>query len=56
VTTFNPISYLIEAPRSLLVSGWEAQPLLLGVAVAGGILVTGLVLSAMSLRAQAVAR
>jgi ABC-2 type transport system permease protein len=56
VTTFNPLSYLVEAPRSLLVDGWEAQPLLLGVAVATGILLTALVQSATALGAQAVAR
>ncbi|MBA2461292.1 MAG: ABC transporter permease, partial [Actinobacteria bacterium] len=40
VATYNPVSYLIEAPRSLLVEGWDAQALLLGVLVATGTLVT----------------
>jgi ABC-2 type transport system permease protein len=56
VTTYNPVSYLIEAPRSLLVEGWDAQALLLGVLVAVGILVTALIQTAGSLRAMSVAR
>lgn len=56
VTTYNPVSYLIEAPRSLLVEGWDAQALLLGVVVAIGILVTALLMAAGSLRAMSVAR
>ncbi len=56
VTTYNPVSYLIEAPRSLLVEGWDAQALLLGVVVAIGTLATALLLTAGSLRAKSVAR
>lgn len=56
VATFNPISYLIEAPRSLLIEGWDPQALLLGVAVAGAILVGALITTAGSIRAMSVAR
>lgn len=56
VTTYNPVSYLIEAPRSLLVEGWDVQALLLGVLVAIGTLVTALIVTAGSLRAMSVAR
>ncbi len=56
LTTFNPISYLVQAPRSLMIEGWQAQPLLLGVLVAGAILVAALTHAAGSLRALAVAR
>lgn len=56
VTTYNPVSYLIEAPRSLLVEGWDVQALLLGLAVAAGILLTALIQTAGSLRALSVAR
>ena len=45
VATYNPISYLVEAPRSLLIAGWDAQALLLGLLVAGSILLTGLLLT-----------
>jgi ABC-2 type transport system permease protein len=43
IATYNPISYLIEAPRSLIVTGWDAQAIALGcgVAVAGLILAIG---------------
>jgi ABC-2 type transport system permease protein len=30
VATFNPISYLIEGVRSLIITGWDAEALLLG--------------------------
>jgi ABC-2 type transport system permease protein len=56
VTTYNPVSYLIEAPRSLLVTGWDAQALILGFLVAAGILVTALIQTAGSLRSLSVAR
>jgi len=56
VATYNPVSYLIEAPRSLLVEGWNAQALLLGVLVAVGILVTAMLTTANSLRSLSVAR
>jgi ABC-2 type transport system permease protein len=56
IATYNPVSYLIEAPRSLLVDGWDAQALLLGVLVAAGTLVTALILTVGSLRSMSVAR
>jgi ABC-2 type transport system permease protein len=56
VTTYNPISYLVEAPRSLLVSGWDAEPLLLGLVVAAAILLGATIQAAGSIRAMSVAR
>ena len=56
IATYNPVSYLIEAPRSLLVDGWDAQALLLGVLVAVGMLATALIMTASSLRTMSVAR
>lgn len=56
VATYNPLSYLIEAPRSLLVTGWSAQPLVLGFAVAASILFGALLSTATSLRALSVRR
>jgi ABC-2 type transport system permease protein len=55
VATFNPLSYLVEAPRSLMIDGWEAQPLVLGVVVTAAILMAALAQTAASLR-TAVAR
>jgi len=34
VATYNPVSYLIEAIRSLLISGWDGEALALGFGVA----------------------
>lgn len=34
VATINPISYLVEAPRSLFIDGWDAEALALGIGVA----------------------
>jgi ABC-2 type transport system permease protein len=56
VATFNPVSYLIEAPRSLLVTGWDGKPLILGFAVASAILLSGLIYAAGSVRSLSVAR
>ena len=56
LTTYNPLSYLVEAPRSLMVEGWEAQPLFLGVLVTGAVLVSALAQTAGSLRALSVAK
>ena len=56
IATYNPLSYLIEAPRSLLVQGWTAQPLVLGLVVGASILVGALLLTAGSLRALSIRR
>ena len=39
VATYNPVSYLLEAIRSLLVTGWDAEALALGFGVAMAIAV-----------------
>ena len=50
VATVNPVSYLIEGVRSLVITGWDAEALALGFGV--GILMTaaGLLAAASSLR------
>jgi ABC-2 type transport system permease protein len=42
VATINPISYLVEGIRSLVITGWDAQALLLGFGCAAGIIVLAL--------------
>jgi ABC-2 type transport system permease protein len=37
IATYNPVSYLIEGIRSLLIDGWNAQALELGFGIAAGI-------------------
>ncbi len=48
--TVNPVSYLIEAVRSLIVLGWDAQALVLGFAIAATVAVVGMAGAALALR------
>jgi ABC-2 type transport system permease protein len=47
--TVNPVSYLIEAVRSLVIVGWDTEALLLGFGVAFGLSAIGFALSARAL-------
>ena len=53
VATINPISYLIEGIRSLVITGWDTQALTVCFACAAGIVVLSLGGAAASLRARA---
>ena len=37
VATYNPVSYMLEGIRSLVIEGWDGEALALGVACAGGV-------------------
>ena len=50
--TANPVSYLIEGVRSLIVIGWDVQALALGFAIAGTIAVIAIALAAWALRVR----
>jgi ABC-2 type transport system permease protein len=52
LANWNPISYLIEAFRSLFIFGWDAAALERGFAVAIGLLVVGLGLVVITLRGR----
>jgi ABC-2 type transport system permease protein len=52
VATWNPISYLIEAFRSLFIIGWDATALWRGFAVATGLTAFGLLLVSAALRTR----
>jgi ABC-2 type transport system permease protein len=54
VATYNPVSYLIEAIRSLLVKGWDGEALALGFGVATAILVVGMLAASAALRTRMV--
>ena len=54
VATYNPVSYLIEAIRSLLVKGWDGEALALGFGVATAILVLGMLAATAALRTRMV--
>jgi ABC-2 type transport system permease protein len=50
VATVNPVSYLIECVRSLIITGWDGQALLLGFGLAAAIGVLSLALAAGALK------
>jgi len=52
VATYNPVSYLIEAIRSLLISGWDAQALALGFGIAAAIALLAMVAATRSLKVR----
>jgi len=50
LATANPVSYLLECVRSLIITGWDAEALALGFGLAGAIAVVALALSSWALR------
>ena len=54
VATWNPVSYLIEGIRSLLVTGWDGEALALGFAVGLAVLTAGLLAASRALRSRLV--
>jgi ABC-2 type transport system permease protein len=54
VATINPVSYLIEGLRSLIITGWDAQALALGFGVAIAIFIAGLTGATLALRERLV--
>jgi len=54
IATYNPVSYMIEGLRSLLITGWDPEALALGFGCALGILVIGLTVASLSLKERMV--
>jgi ABC-2 type transport system permease protein len=52
VATFNPVSYMIEAIRSLIIVGWDAEALALGFGVTGVLIAVSLALASYGLRTR----
>jgi len=52
VATANPVSYLIEAIRSLIIVGWDGEALALGFGFAFAITIVAVVLASMALRTR----
>lgn len=50
IANWNPVSYLLEAIRSVLITGWDGNALARAFAIAAGITAIGLVGSAVALR------
>ena len=54
VASINPVSYLLQAFRSLLIEGWNVGDLALGFAIAGAILMIGMTAAAGALKTRLV--
>jgi ABC-2 type transport system permease protein len=54
IATINPVSYMIEGLRSLIITGWDAEALALGFGVALAIFAVGLAASTAALRQRLV--
>jgi ABC-2 type transport system permease protein len=52
VANANPVSYLIECVRSLIITGWDGQALGLGFGIAATIAIVALALASWSLRGR----
>jgi ABC-2 type transport system permease protein len=52
VATYNPVSYMIEAIRSLIITGWDAQALALGFGIVAALVVGALTLATLALRTR----
>ena len=50
LATVNPVSYLIEGVRSLIIEGWNGEALGLAFAISAGLLVVAVGASAVALR------
>ena len=50
--TLNPVSYLLEAVRSLIITGWDGEALALGFGIAAVIAVVALAASSWALRVR----
>jgi ABC-2 type transport system permease protein len=54
IATWNPVSYLLEAIRSLLITGWDGEALGLGFGCAGGLAAVGIWACSRALRSRMV--
>jgi ABC-2 type transport system permease protein len=54
IATYNPVSYLIEAFRSLLITGWDAEALALGFGIATAIAIIGMLMASAALKTRLV--
>jgi ABC-2 type transport system permease protein len=52
IATYNPVSYMLEGIRSLLIFGWDGEALALGFACAGGLALIAVTASTMALRTR----
>jgi len=56
IATYNPVTYLLEALRSLLMVGWDAEALLKGLAAVLGVGMVSMTLALLALRGRTLRR
>jgi ABC-2 type transport system permease protein len=54
IATYNPVSYLIEGVRSLVITGWDGQALALGFGFAALLVVITLGLASVAMKTRLV--
>jgi ABC-2 type transport system permease protein len=54
IATYNPVSYLIEGFRSLLITGWDTEALLLAFGIGTAIAIAGMVAASAALKTRLV--
>jgi ABC-2 type transport system permease protein len=54
VATWNPVSYMLEGFRSLVIQGWDAEALALGFGCAGGVAAIAMAAASSALRTRMV--
>jgi ABC-2 type transport system permease protein len=54
IATWNPVSYMVEGLRSLIITGWDGEALLLGFGFAGGLAALALLGATRALRTRVV--
>jgi ABC-2 type transport system permease protein len=54
IAAANPVTYLLQAFRSLLIEGWDAGAVALGFAISGAILIAGMIAATASLKTRLV--
>jgi ABC-2 type transport system permease protein len=52
IATYNPVSYLVEGVRSLVIFGWDSEALAMGFGIAAAMIVLFLALSSRALRTR----
>jgi ABC-2 type transport system permease protein len=54
IADWNPVSYMLECIRSLMIDGWDTEALVVGFACAGGVALIALVAASSALRTRMV--
>jgi ABC-2 type transport system permease protein len=52
VATYNPVSYMLEGIRSLVITGWDGEALAMAFACAGGLALVALIAASSALRTR----